>query len=91
MDKARLYLERRNQEKTASRNFITAVLQMTAAISTGCWIYFIKNHAQSMENVWFFSLPCLIFGLMDIGIGLFAKYRVKEIRKKEMIYEVMED
>lgn len=89
MNKAELYLARRKQEKRVWNAFITAILQMIAAASIACYIYFVKKEAGNVGLV--FAGPCFIFGLIDIGRGLFAKYQFKKTREKEMVYEVMND
>jgi len=87
MDKAELYLARRKQEKTSGTAFITATLQMTAAVSIGCYIYFFKNP----KDVGFYAGPCFIFSLIDISRGLWARHRARKIQDKRIVYEVMED
>jgi len=88
MNKAELYLARRKQEKRIWNAFITAILQMTASVSIACYIYFVK---KKVGDIGLFAGPCFIFGLIDIGRGLFAKYQFKKTREKEMVYEVMND
>ena len=88
MNKARLYLDRRNQEKRVWNAFITAILQMTASVGIACYIYFVK---KKVGEIGLFAVPCFIFGLIDIGRGLFARHQFKKTREKEMVYEVMND
>lgn len=88
MNKAELYLARRKQEKRVWNASITATLQMGAAASIACYIYFVKKETG---DIGLFAGPCFIFGLIDIGRGLFARHQFKKTREKEMVYEVMND
>lgn len=88
MDKAELYLARRKQEKTSGTAFITATLQMTAAVSIGCYIYFVR---KKTGDIGLFAGPCFIFSLIDISRGLWARHRARKIQDKRIVYEVMED
>jgi hypothetical protein len=82
MNKAELYLARRKQEKASWSVFITAILQMTASASIACYIYFVRKKTGDIG---------LFFGLVDIGRGLLARYRLKKIQEERIILEVMED
>lgn len=88
MDKAELYLARRKQEKASWGAFITAILQMTASASIACYIYFVR---KKTGDIGLFAGPCFFFGLVDIGRGLLARYRLKKIQEERIILEVMED
>lgn len=88
MNERELCLSRQKQEQIAGRNFITAALQMTASIGIACYIYFIK---KTPGDIGLYAGPCFVFGLLDIGIALFARYRIRGIQKREIVYKVMED
>lgn len=88
MNKAELYLARRKQEKAIWSAFITAILQMTASAAIACYIYFIR---KKTGDIGLFAGPCFIFGLVDIGRGLWARHQFKKIQEERIVLEVMED
>lgn len=82
MNREELSRYRLRQIKISREALVKTVLYMFALA------YLIS---KKPDDTWFYAGPCLILGLTHMGGFLVARYRLKKIRKKEIIYEVMED
>lgn len=95
MNREELSEDRLRQIEISGRAFVSFIVGVIFSIFLPITACFIQEKLDTRERagdiIPYLATPCFIYGLVNLGKYLLAKHRIKKIREKEMIFEVMED
>ena len=93
-ERERLEFSRKKHEGACKNARNGIIIQISASIIFILWAFFSKNPTWIKLRPWSFQSiynPATAWLLGQVAIYLVARYRLKKTRKREIIYEVMED